>query len=210
MSWGFSSLPSHHAPAVSRLDHRLSYSFTSTFTHSSRALYLSLPVSTYSPSSIHDPPPTLDSSTSRCPALRAHSFHLSPPCMVLRATPPLSGHIGATLTRTQDQGSSSTPIIVLSIPFHLLITHPSPGFLPFQGLSPMIVRPFSQAYPLSDMIVTKPEINARLPLTSFSHTFVQKQAMKVARGMGVVWGMRGNQLGPGRSDVLTDPEIGVG
>jgi len=33
--------------------------------------------------------------------------------------------------------------------------------------------------------------------------------MKVTRGIGVVWGMRGINR-PGRSDVQTDPEMGVG
>jgi len=78
------------------------------------------------------------------------------------------------------------------------------GFLTFKGLSPMVVRPFSLAYPPSDTIVTKLEINAQRPPASFTHTLVHTRVVSVARGIGMVWGMRGNQSGPRRSDGCAD------
>jgi len=113
-----------------------------------------------------------------------------------RATSTLLGHIPVTL---QDWGTSLVSIIILLPlnPFSPLTTHPSPGFLTFKGHSRMVFQPFSLAYPLSDSIVTKFELNVRRSPASFTHTRV----MNVARGIGVVWGMRGNQSGPRRSDV---------
>lgn len=129
--------------------------------------------------------------------------------MVLRAISTLLGHIPVTL---QDWRTSLVSIIIsLPLnPFSPLTTHISPGFLTFEGFSPKVVRPFSLAYPPSDTIVTKLEINPRQPPAFFTHALVHTRVVKVSRGIGVVWGMRGNQSGPRRSNAQADTEMGVG
>jgi len=73
------------------------------------------------------------------PALRAHSHgHLSPPRMVLRAIPGPLGHIATTLARTQGQGTSSTSIIILTTPFHLLSRTFLPDSLPLKVFRPWL------------------------------------------------------------------------
>lgn len=144
------------------------------FTHSTRALYLlniSLPVSNYSPSSVHDflLPSTINFSL--FPALQARSIgHLSPPRWSFAQSP----HNWDTPRYLARLGN------LVGVGYHLtspstispFTTHLSPGFLTSKGLSFMVVRPFSLAYPLSDTIVTKLEINARRPPAPFTHTLV--------------------------------------
>ena len=139
----------------------------------------------------------------------------------------LLGHITATLNRTRNRGTPSVVDHYSTfppIPFRPLSHTPSchpPSYKARKGRSVWIreighvsrrdfspswrgrgfpaavARAFSQAYPSSDTIVTKPKINAHGPLTSFTYMLVRTPhlpVMKVARGTGVVWGMRGNQL----------------